>query len=97
MMCFMISEYIRVSNETIKRGQMCLYHCLSKSAMYKQKKKPLPNHFIGAASSNKVTASINNLLFALEIHLCDFKLLLAEFNVLLFFLKKIIGSRAMLC
>jgi hypothetical protein len=43
-------------------------------------KKPLPNHFIGAASSNKVTASINNLLFALEIHLCDFKLLLAEFK-----------------
>ncbi len=43
-------------------------------------KKTRPNHFIGAASSNKVKASINNLLFALEIHLCDFKLLLAEFN-----------------
>jgi hypothetical protein len=44
-----------------------------------EKKSP-PNHFIGAASSNKVTASINYLLFALEIHLCDFKLLLAEFK-----------------
>jgi hypothetical protein len=43
-------------------------------------KKTRPNHFIGAASSNKVKASINNLLFALEIHLCDFKLLLAEFK-----------------
>jgi hypothetical protein len=47
-----------------------------------EKKSP-PNHFIGAASSNKVKASTNNLLFhlfALEIHLCDFKLLLAEFK-----------------
>jgi hypothetical protein len=44
-----------------------------------EKKSP-PNHFIGAASSNKVKASINNLLFALEIHFCDFKLLLAEFK-----------------
>jgi hypothetical protein len=43
-------------------------------------KKTRPNHFMGAASSNKVKASINNLLFALEIHLCDFKLLLAEFK-----------------
>jgi hypothetical protein len=43
-------------------------------------KNPLPNHFIGTASSNKVKASINNLLLALEIHLCDFKLLLAEFK-----------------
>jgi hypothetical protein len=43
-------------------------------------KKTRPNHFIGAASSNKVKASINNLLFALEIHLCDIKLLLAEFK-----------------
>jgi hypothetical protein len=43
-------------------------------------KKPLPNHFIGSASYNKVKSSTNNILFALEIHLCDFKLLLAEFK-----------------
>jgi hypothetical protein len=47
--------------------------------MFKQE-KPLPNYFIGAASFNKVEASINNLLFSLGIHLCDFKLLLAEFK-----------------
>ncbi len=43
------------------------------------RKKPRPKHFIGEASSNKVKTSINNILFSLEIHLCDFKLLLAEF------------------
>jgi hypothetical protein len=42
-------------------------------------KKSLPNHFIGAASTNKVKASINNILLSLEIYLCDFKLLLADF------------------
>ncbi len=47
--------------------------------MYKQKKKSLPHHFIGAASTNKVKASINNILLSLEIYLCDFKLLLADF------------------
>ena len=43
-----------------------------------EKKSP-PNHFIGAASTNKVKTSINNILFSLEIYLCDFKLLLADF------------------
>ena len=43
------------------------------------RKKPRPKHFIGAASSNKVKASINNMLLSLEIYLCDFKLLLADF------------------
>jgi hypothetical protein len=47
--------------------------------MYKQKKSP-PNHFIGATSSNKMKASIINLLFALEIYLCDFNLLLPKFK-----------------
>ncbi len=45
-----------------------LSHCLSKSAMTNRKKSP-PNHFIGAAFSNKVKSSINNLLFTLEIYL----------------------------
>jgi hypothetical protein len=40
------------------------------------RKKPRPNHFIGAASTNKVKTSTNNILFALD--LCDFKLLLAD-------------------
>jgi hypothetical protein len=43
------------------------------------RKKPRPKHFIGAASSNKVKASINNMLLSLEIYLCDFKLLLSDF------------------
>jgi hypothetical protein len=50
------------------------------------RKKPRPNHFIGAASTNKVKTStnkvktlVNNILLSLEIHLCGFKLLLADF------------------
>ncbi len=56
------------------------YTIVCQNLLCTNRKKSPPNHFIGAASSNKVKASINNLLFALEIHLCDFKLLLAEFK-----------------
>jgi hypothetical protein len=58
------------------------YTIVCQNRLCTNRKKSHPNHFIGAASYNKVKASINNLLFALEIHLCNFKLLLAEFKKL---------------
>jgi hypothetical protein len=58
----------------------CVYTIVCQNLLCTNRKQSPPNHFIGAASSNKVKASIYSLLFALEIHLCDFKLLLAEFK-----------------
>ena len=64
----------------LSRGYKIIYTIVCQNLLCTNRKKSPPNHFIGAASSNKVKASINNLIFALEIHLYDYKLLLAEFK-----------------
>ncbi len=57
-----------------------LYHCLSKSAMYKQKKSLLQITLLERPLPIKWQPQSIIYYLPLEIHLCDFKLLLAEFK-----------------